>query len=462
MSNHSKQEGRGQWASHFGFLMAAVGSAVGLGNLWAFPYKLGKNGGFAFLLIYLVLVFVVGSVVMVTELSLGRMTKRGPIGAYSALDKRFTFNGAISVFASFIILSFYSVLGGWSLKYFLTYVLEMFGNGFHGLSGADFFNSFVADPVQAVLYHALFMAITGVIVLGGISGGIERCSKVMMPALFVMMLAVIVRSVTLPGAADGLAFIFKPDFTVFQGSGGLAVFAAALSQMFFSLSLGMGITICYGSYLPPSSNILRSAVIIPLCDTLVAVMAAVAIMPAVFAFGLDPKQGPSLLYVVLREVFAAMPGGAFFGALFYLLVFFAALTSSIALLEVTASYLVDERKIPRKKSVFWAVAGVFATGLPSALGFGVLGDVTLPTFSGEMLGILDWVDYVGEYALMTIGVLIMCIFVGYVLGPKRVIAEIERDGTVFRLKGVWSFMIRTVTPALVLLTFLTATGLLKL
>lgn len=463
MSNKGRSDNpkRANWGSNFGFLMAAVGSAVGLGNLWGFPYKLGKGGGFAFLLIYLVMVVTVGMVVMVGEFAIGRKTRLSPVGAYKALDKRFTFNGWFGTIAAFVILSFYSVLGGWAIRYFVAYLFEIFGSGFHGMSGGEFFAAFTADPLQSVLYHSIFMLISGLIVLGGVQKGIESTSKIMMPALFVMLAVIIVRSLTLPGAMAGVAFMFKPDFSVLRGGGFFQVAASALAQMFFSLSLGMGALICYGSYLDQGSNIPKDALIVPLLDTMVALMAGLAIMPAVFAFGLDPAQGPSLLYVVLREVFANMSGGAFFGALFYLLVIFAAVTSAISLLEVSTSYFVDEKGMGRNKATLIAGTGTYLLGLPTALSFGVLSHITLPALNGELLGILDWMDYFSEYVLMTLGALVMCIFVGWVIGPEAIIREVEKKGIRFKLKSVWAFMIRYITPILVLMTFLTAAGFIK-
>lgn len=460
-TNSSDNNKRANWGSNFGFLMAAVGSAVGLGNLWGFPYKLGKGGGFAFLLIYLILVVTVGMVVMVGEFAIGRKTRLSPVGAYKALDKRFAFNGWFGTTAAFVILSFYSVLGGWAIRYFIAYVLEMFGGGFYGMNGAEFFGAFVADPVQSVLYHTIFMVISGLIVVGGVQKGIEKTSKIMMPALFVMLLVIIARSLTLPGAMAGVEFMFKPDFTVLAGGGLFKVTASALAQMFFSLSLGMGALICYGSYLDEGSNIPKDAFIVPVLDTMVAIMAGLAIMPAVFAFNLDPAQGPSLLYVVLREVFANMAGGAFFGAVFYLLVIFAAITSAISLLEVSTSYFVDEKGMGRNKATLIAGTGTYLLGLPTALSFGVLAHVTLPALNGDMLGILDWMDYFSEYVLMTLGALVMCIFIGWIMGPEAVIGEVEKTGIRFKLKKVWVFMIRYITPVLVLLTFLTAAGFIK-
>lgn len=438
---------RGQWQSSFGFIMAAVGSAVGLGNLWGFPYKMGKSGGFAFLLLYFIFVLTVGFIVMVGELAIGRFSKLDAVGSYKKINKKSGIIGGFGILAAFLILSFYSVLGGWVLKYAVTYVMELFGGGFGGLSGGDFFVNFITNPVEPLIWLVIFISITAVVVAMGVEKGIERYSKIMMPALFVMLLVIIIRSLTLPGAMAGVAFMFKPDFTLFtswESFSGVA--ATALAQMFFSLSLGMGAMITYGSYLGKEQNIQKSALIIPALDTLVALSAGLAIMPAVFAFGLDPGQGPGLMFVTLREVFTAMPFGNIFGLMFFTLVFFAALTSSISLLEVATAYFVDTYKIDRKKTAIFAAAGAFLLGVPSSLGQGVWSHIR-PVLG---MDILDSVDFISEYTLMPLGALLMCIFVGWIWGPKNVVNEVEQGGKHgFGLGGYFSFMVKYVTPILV-------------
>lgn len=452
-------EKRGSWGSNFGFLMAAIGSAVGLGNLWGFPYKLGANGGFAFLVIYLVLVASVGFIVIIAELAIGRRSGKTPVGAYTKFNKKFIFNGWLGVLAAFVILSFYSVLGGWSFKYLITYGLEIFGAGFNGLSSSAFFTNFTSDPVQVIGFTALFFIVCAVIVIFGVEKGIEKSSKIMMPALFVLLLVVIVRSVTLPGASAGLEFMFKPNFNFLTDGSFFKVIGAALAQMFFSLSLGMGAMMAYGSYLNKKSNIEKNAFIIPLCDTIIAILAGLAIMPAVFAFGIEPTAGPSLLFIVLTEVFTSMGAvGPFFGFAFYLLVVFAAITSGISLLEVTTSYFVDEKKMARKKSTIIAVIATFALSIFAALSFSSLSWVQLPILNGGLIfvDIFTFLDYVGEYLFMIVGTFFICIAVGWATpgGINAVIEEVEMGGVVFKTKKVWSFMIKFVTPILIFTIFL--------
>lgn len=437
---------RGEFGSSFGFLMAAVGSAVGLGNLWGFPYKMGKGGGFAFLLIYLIFVVTVGFVAMLSELAIGRRANMDAVGSYKAIDKKAGFVGGIGVFAAFVILSFYCVLGGWVLKYAFTFVGEFFGHGFGGVAGADFFVAFISGTTEPILWFALFLGLSCLIVLAGVEKGIEKYSKVMMPALFVMLIVIIIRSVTLPGAVEGLKFIFKPDFTVFSNFDTfIAVAGTALAQMFFSLSLGMGAMVTYGSYLGKEQRLETSALIIPALDTLVAVLAGCAIMPAVFAFGLDPSAGPGLMFITLKEVFASMPMGNVFGFLFFVLVFFAAITSSISLLEVICAYFIDSKKMKRKNVTMITGIAVFFLGIPVALSQGMLSDVR------PLLGmdILDTFDFIAEYTLMPLGALFMCLGIGWKWGSDVVTKEVELSGDGFKLKSYYKFMVKWVTPVLV-------------
>lgn len=437
---------RGQFGSSFGFIMAAVGSAVGLGNLWGFPYKMGKGGGFAFLFIYLFFVVTVGFVVMLGELAIGRKAKMDAVGSYKSIDKKAGFIGGCGVIAAFVILSFYCVLGGWVMKYAFTFVGEMFGKGFGGVPGADYFVAFISGNVEPIVWFAIFLGLSCLIVLAGVEKGIEKYSKIMMPALFVMLIVIIIRSVTLPGAIEGLKFIFKPDFSVFSSfESTVKVAGTALAQMFFSLSLGMGAMLTYGSYLGKDQNLETSALIIPALDTLVAVLAGCAIMPAVFAFGLDPSAGPGLMFITLQQVFASMPMGAFFGFLFFVLVFFAAITSSISLLEVICAYFIDSKGMARKKVTAIAGIAVFVLGIPVALSQGLLSGVR-PIMG---MDILDSFDFIAEYTLMPLGALSMCLFVGWKWGPKIAVDEIECSGLGFKLKGYFMFMIKWVTPLFV-------------
>lgn len=456
----SKENGasKGQWGSSFGFIMAAVGSAVGLGNLWGFPYKMGIGGGFAFLIIYLILAIFVGYVIMIGELTIGRTTGKGVVSAYRTLNKKYTILGVMGVLSPVLILSFYTMLGGYCIKYAVANLGDVFGAGW-GVGGADsaqYFSDFTTNVGQTVGFTFLFIALTVAIVLGGVSGGIENFSKIAMPALFVMLVIVIGRSVTLDGAVEGLKFVFQPNFDVFKGTGWISVLALAGGQMFFSLSLGMGITVTYGSYLSKKEDLQFNAILIPVCDTLVAVLAAVAIMPAVFAMGLDPSSGPGLLYITLQTVFGSMGSvGPLFGFLFYMLVFIAAITSSIALLEVLVSVVLDwgderGRKINRKPATLAAGLLIFAeAALVSADGLGANG---LPKPFGFIW--LDFMDFLSEGIMMPISAICTALILGWVLGPRFLEDELTLNGNRFRAEGFIMFCLRFLAPALVLLVLI--------
>ncbi len=440
-------EKRGQFASKFGFIMASVGSAIGLGNLWGFPYKAGMGGGFMFIVVYLIFVALVGVPVMMCEFALGRKVKANVVTIFKKLDKRAGFAGYISVVAVSLILGFYAVLGGWIINYTLQYAKSVFGSANAIAVPGEYFGTFTADPVLGVLFFVLFMAATIFIVTKGVSDGIEKASKVMMPALFVCLLIIIVRSVTLPGAMAGIEFLFKPDISKLTPK----TLGLALSQMFFSCSLGVGTMITYGSYLKDNDNIQENAMIIPVMDVFAAILAGVAIFPAVFALGLDPEQGPALMFITLPSVFNEMAMGNVFGLIFFVLVFFAAITSSISMLEVTTSVLSENTKMSRKKAALFAGGVVTLLGIPVALSFGKLSNLKILG-----MGLLDFYDFCGEYIGMTIGALVIVILVGWVLKPKFIYDEMEQGGIFkVRAKGFFSFSIKFIAPVLILIVMVT-------
>ncbi|MCT4593121.1 MAG: sodium-dependent transporter [Anaeromicrobium sp.] len=430
-------DGREQWGSKIGFLLAAAGSAVGLGNLWKFPYMAGKNGGGVFVVVYLGILITLGFTLMAGELTLGRFTQLNAIGAYRKISKKLTWVGAIGVFTAFLILSFYSVIGGWVINYIIKTCTGALNTSDSAALG-DMFGQMISDPVMPIVFHGVFMIATLVIVLGGIGEGIEKASKVMMPALLVMIVALAIRSVTLPGAEAGLEFFLKPDFSKLNG----ALVLDALGQVFFSLSLGMGIIITYGSYLPKEENIPQSAVYIPLIDTAVALLAGFAILPAVFALGFEPTAGPGLMFITLPAVFAKMPFGTFFGLLFFVLVLLAALTSSISLLEVCVSYVVDEWGWDRKKTTLTLGFVIFAVGVPASLSLGPWADVKI---FGK--GFFDLYDYVTQNIFLPLGGLMSCITIGWVWGVDNAIKEATNNGKVkFALGKLWGFLIKYIAP----------------
>ena len=421
-----------QWASKFGFILATAGAAIGLGNLWKFPYLMGKNGGFSFLIVYLLFIVVLGIPVMITELSIGRLTQKNAVAAYEAINKKAKFIGVLGILAAFVILSYYSVIGGWILKYIVSYATTF-------RAPADF-GAYIAKPIEPALWHIVFMACAMVICYRG-TKGIEKASKVMMPTLFLLLVVIIIRSVTLPGAMEGLKFMFIPKDSHLTFSGA----TAAMGQVFYSLSLGMGITVTYGSYLKREEDIPKSCLHVAGLDTLAAVMAGVAIFPAVFALGLEPAQGPSLIFGTLPAVFDKMIAGPVFAILFFVLMFFAALTSAIALLECVVCYTVGSWHWSRKKSVFLIGTMIALLGIPSSLSFGIMGNLKILGYT-----FFDFMGVLTDNLLMPLSGLAMCIFVGWFWGPGQIIAHVESSGVKFRLKKAWIWSIRIVAPAMVI------------
>ena len=430
---------RGYWGSGLGFVLAVVGSAIGLGNIWRFPTEAGQNGGGAFVLVYVIATFLIGVPVMLAELALGRKTQRNPVGAYRSLapGSGWSLAGGLGVLTGLIILSYYSVVAGWTLKYIWVAVT----GSLHGATPeaiGETFNGFIQDPGAVLICHLLFMLITIRIVMGGIQGGIERAAKILMPVLFGLLLLLVARSLTLPGASEGLSFYLKPDF----GKLDAVVILKAVSQAFFSLSLGMGAIITYGSYLSPKQDLVSSALYVSFFDFFIAFLAGLVIFPALFSVpGLSPDVGPGLIFVVLPNIFNAIPLGNFFGAAFFILLGIAALTSAISMLEVVVAFTIDEFGWTRRRAAIGAGGVIFLLGIPSALGNGAV-----PFFSGT----LDFANqYFGGMALV-VGALLVSLFVGWKWGIGNAVEELERGRGTFRLGTVWGFLIRFVCPLAIL------------
>ena len=452
---------RGEWGSNLGFLMAAVGSAVGLGNIWAFPYKMGEGGGFAFLVVYLILAATIGFSIMLCELAIGRRAGRSVLVSYQQVGSKMgTFLGFLAMLSPFLILSFYTVLGAYCMEYMSLNLADLaFGvAAMAGMSGGDTFSAVRVNQFGAVAFTFLFIFICFLIIRGGIKDGIEKFNKVGMPALFIMLVIVIVRAVTLPGAGEGLAFMFAPNFAPLKDDF-FKVLSKAGGQMFFSLSLAMGITVTYGSYLSKKESLIKNSLIIIISDTIVPILAGMAVLPAAFALGGAgaEKQGPALLFITLQDVFNAMgPTGPLFGVLFYLLVILAAITSAIALLEVLATFLSDrialKGKTPnRAKLVTIICLVVFAeAALVAADGLGSNG-LWIPfqsnglNFSGSWL---DFMDFISEGVAMPLGALLMSVWIGWFVGPKLVRGEAEQEGHKISngLYAFFSFCIKFIVP----------------
>lgn len=454
MTNMKQEQpqSREKFNSNFGFLMVVIGSAVGLGNLWGFPYKMGKGGGFAFLLLYLLLAIAVGYTCMIGEVAIGRKSGQASIGAFRAVDHRFTFAGWFGVLAQFFLLPFYFTLGGYCIKYLVTNIGDIFHAGF-GLGSLDsgtYFAEFTQDKTATILYSLLFIILTVYIVLKGVSGGLEKFSTVAMPALFFMLIIIVFRSCTLPGAGEGLAFIFKPDLSVFKGTGWIKILASAGGQMFFSLSLASGSLTAFGSYLDKKENIEKNAIIVPIADTAAALLASMATMPAVFAMGMEPASGPGMLFVTLQGVFSAMGStGPIFGSIFYLLVVIAALSSSIAMLEGTVSALIDRSLEKggsgnRRKITLCTVAIMTACSL--LITADALGEGGLPHLFGFQTW-LDTFDLFAEGFLMPVGCICMSIMLGWL--HSGYIDDEVLTGSRFKSRRFVNFSLKWISPLFV-------------
>ena len=451
---NSSEENRGQWGSKLGFIMAASGSAVGLGNIWRFPYVTGENGGAAFVVVYLACVLFIGLPWMWCELALGRASGRNPVGAFRETGGGIPFilTGVLCLAACFFVLTYYGVIAGWTISYAISQVSQT----------SLVFKEYTADPVYVLPVFALFIVLTIVIVRAGVEKGIEKWSKILMPLLFVLMLAVIIRGVTLPGAGAGLEYYLKPDFSKIDGT----VVLKALGQAFFSLSVGWGLMITYGSYMSKKQNIVSNGFWVGLADTSVALLAGLMIFPAVFAMGMNPDSGPGLAFTTLPAVFAAMPAGWVIGTIFFLLLSVAAVTSSISMLEVPVSYFVDEKKSRRTTCAVTVGVVAFVVGIPSALSNGGnewLSNIELFGQKG-FFSILDQVF--GTLALIIIS-LMLSIYAGWVWKPKNVIAEIEQGCPWFTKPliggispaAIWSVFVKFICPIVISLVLFSKLGL---
>ncbi len=434
-----EQKGRENWGSRFGFLMAAAGSAVGLGNIWRFPYLTGMSGGGAFIVIYLGCVILVGLSIMIAEFAVGRRTQLAAVGAYKTYSKKWSFAGVLGVLSGFFIMGFYPVVGGWSMYYIvksltgLLAVPEAIG---------DVFGTFISAPVAPVAWMLVYLIVNLLIVARGVQAGIELAGKILMPILYVLLIIVTLKGLTIPGASEGLRYLFVPDWSVVNGG----TFLAALGQAFFSLSLGMGCMITYGSYLNKEEKLPNNALIVVSMDTSVALLAGVAMFPALFAFGMEPAAGPGLVFVVVPQIFAQMGGiGPLFSAIFFVALFIAALTSSVSLLEVCVAYLIDEKKVERRKATYGTGVVMAILCTLSSLSMGVMSDVT---FLG--VGAFDFFDILTDKIFLAIGGALLAIFAGWFLKKEDLKDELTNGGTIqFGLFEVWYNVVKYVIPVLV-------------
>jgi len=439
--------GRGTWGSRAGFVLAAAGSAIGLGNIWRYPYVTGENGGAAFVLLYVGCVLLIGLPVLIAELSLGRHTTLNPVGAFKKLSgsRAWPLVGYLGVVTGAGILSFYLVVAGWTLGFIVRTIIP----------SSESFGQFTANPIEEMVYFLAFLGLTLYVVLGGVEKGIERWSKMLMPVLLIILVALIMYNLTLDGAMKGVEFYLSPDFSKIQGS----TFLAALGQAFFSLSLGMGTMITYGSYLSKKENIALAGTAVALFDTLIAFLAGLMIFPALFSVGIAPTQGPSLVFEVLPRIFEGMPGGTILGLFFFILLAIAALTSTVSLLEVPVAFLVDEKKWTRKKAV-WIVSGlVFLLGIPSALSQGSVDFFSSINILGQA-DFLSLMSFIFSDLSLPLGGLFICIFVAWIWGASKAFEEIKLGAgpRTIALLGLWQFLIKYICPVIIAVVLLNVFG----
>ena len=449
-------EKRSSFTSKLGFVLAAAGSAVGLGNIWRFPYLAAKYGGGIFLLVYIILAVTFGFALMVAEIGLGRKTGLSAIGAFKKLNEKFAFIGYINAIIPILILPYYSVIGGWVIKYLAAFIS---GNG-HNAAGDSYFGEFISGTAQPIIWFVIFITVTMAVVLLGVEKGIEKVSKVMMPVLVILSIFIAIYVMFLPGAWEGIVYYIKPDFANFS----LKTVIAAMGQLFYSMSLAMGIMITYGSYMKKDVNLEKSIHHIEIFDTGIAFLAGLMIIPAVFVFSGGNKdalgKGPSLMFETLPKVFDGMLGGQVVGTLFFVLVLLAALTSSISLAETVVSIIQDKFKIDRKITCLIVLGGCLILGLPSALGYGLLGGV-------RILGMqfLDLFDFISNSILMPVAAILTSVFVGFIIKPQAISDEIEISAP-FKAKKMFSVIIKYIAPiclvAILVSSILEVTGVLKI
>lgn len=445
---------RATFGSKIGVILATVGCAVGLGNIWRFPYMLGENGGAAFLLVYISCILFLGIPVMITEFFIGRYSRKNAAGAFKVMapGTKWSVIGYNGVAAAFLILGYYAVVSGWTLEY----IVQAFSGSLEGKNATDFadeFTAFSTGVFRPILWTVVFIALTHIIIISGVKEGIERASKVMMPVLFLILIALCVRSATLPGASEGLSFLFNPDFSKINSS----VVLSAMGQAFFSLSIGMGCLITYASYFGKQTNLQTTALQVTILDTLVAVLAGVMIFPAVFSFGIEPTTGPELVFITLPNVFEQLPFGNIWSFVFFVLLALAALTSTISLHEVSTAYVHEEYHVSRKKAAIIVSVGVTIVGILCSLSMGVLSSYTL--FG---LNFFNLLDFVTAKIMLPLGGMMICIFTAKRVDKLLLKEEVTNHGTIrFYFFSTYVFFVKYIAPIGIGLIFLNELGLLK-
>lgn len=440
-------EKRSSFSGNIGFILAAAGSAVGLGNLWRFPYLAAQYGGGIFLLVYLILVFTFGFSLLILEIAMGRKTKVSSITAYEKLNKKFGWMGILSLLIPVLILPYYSVIGGWVIKYMTVFLT---GQGKAAAESA-YFNDFIGRTASPLFTFFIFITITTIVVAFGVEKGVERVSKFMMPVLILITIGIAIFVATIPGAGEGIKYYLLPDFSKFS----FKTLCAAMGQLFYSLSIAMGIMVAYGSYVKDDINLNKSVTNIQIFDTVVAVLSGMMIVPAVYIFSGEEglkTGGAGLMFKTLPMVFDSMPMGNFIGGAFFVLVFLAALTSSISLMEAIVSMFMDKFKLTRIKAVVFIYAVTLVLGIPSALGYGVWSHITV-------LGMdfLTFFDYISNSVMMPILAIATCVLAGWFMNLKDIEDEITKNGEEFKRRRIFRVMIKYIAPVflVIILVFYT-------
>lgn len=442
------------FGSKIGVILATVGCAVGLGSIWRFPYMVGENGGAAFLLVFIICTILLGLPIMITEFFIGRHSRSNAAGAFKVLapGTKWPLIGYNGVLAAFLILGFYSVVSGWTLEY----IWQAMTGSLDGKTTAEFtedFHAFSSSVFRPIFWTAVFVALTHVIIVFGVEKGIERASKIMMPALFLILILLCVRSVTLPNVSEGLNFFFKPDFSKITSS----VVLSAMGQTFFSLSIGMGCLITYASYFGKGTNLQTTAIEVTVLNTLVALLAGVMVFPAVFSFGIEPTVGPELVFITLPNIFEQLPFGSLWSFIFFILLALAALTSTISLHEVSTAYIHEEYHVSRNRAAWIVSIGVTIIGAICSLSFGVLKDFTI----GGLI-IFDAIDFLTAKIMMPLGGMMICIFVGTRIEKKVLKEELTNKGTIpFYFFNTYAFFIKYLAPVAIGVIFLNELGIFK-
>ncbi len=446
---------RDSFGSKFGVIAATAGSAIGLGNIWRFPYVAGQNGGAAFLIIYLGFIIAIGIPVMLSEFSIGRKAQLNAFGSFRKLSPKrpWYLIGLMGVAAAFMILAFYSAVAGWTLEYIYQSII----NGFANKSPEELtnmYNSFIGHEGRPLIWFFVFMTLTALIIISGVKNGIEKYTKVLMPVLLILLVILVIRSITLPGAGKGIAFLFKPDFSKITASTVLE----ALGQAFFSLSIGMGTLITYGSYIQKNDDLGSTAFSVAMADTMIAVMAGLAIFPAVFAFNIAPTSGEGLVYITLPNIFQQMPGGYIFSLMFFILLGVAALTSTISVLEVIVAFFVEELKMKRNWATWLATVSVSILGVMCVLSTSSMAEVKI--FDKT---VFDLLNFTSANVMLPLGGFFIVIFVAWFFGRGEAKKELSNDGTLkARYFPVFMFIIKFIAPLAIAFIFLQGVGLISL